>query len=200
MTAPARQRSLFVFTAALVFGLAWACGRNEIDNPVDPLPSIGTGGAGFPNGTGGTGLTGIGGFFTGIGGSFTGAGGTGPAAIPCGSTQCVPSVQVCCGPSTGGGSPMCASAGNPNPCGGGLTVGCVNSSNCSSGNVCCLSLGTLSTTCQQPLQCAVGGNVAICSHNFECATPPNLCCPVGALPGGYCVPPGGSCPVPNGLP
>jgi len=193
MRAPARQRSLFIFIGALVFGLAWACGRNEIDNPVDPLPQTGTGGTGSPAGAGG------GPFGGGVGGSFFGVGGSGPVGIHCGGSLCTPGAQICCAGTSG--ALMCVSAADPNACSTGVKVGCVSSGNCSSSDVCCLQLRAFTTLCEQPLQCATGGGVVICTHNSECAAPPNICCPVPiGTTGAYCIPPGMACQVPGGLP
>src|SRR4051794_4856601 len=117
MTAPARLRTLVICVAVLGFGFGWACGRNEIDSPVDPLDRPGTGGAHI--GSGGTGGVSIG-----VGGSFVGVGGAGgPIGVPCGSSLCAPEKEVCC--ASMAGARMCAPASDPNACMGGLKVGCV---------------------------------------------------------------------------
>src|SRR5438874_2451369 len=136
------QRRVACSIAALFF--VAACGRTELDQPVDDDggstagtggSGIGTGGHGGDGGHAGTGgaagnamgRAGAGGNATGRAGA-TGASGTGgtggqppPVPIPCGGTTCQPATQACC--IQPGGGAMCINAGAT--CPGGASIGCL---------------------------------------------------------------------------
>ena len=147
----------------------------------------GTTGAGAIGGTTGvagrggtTGVAGRGGF--GGTGAVGGFGGTlGPVRVPCGQTTCTPVTEACCLQSTGA---MCIKTGEM--CPGGATIGCIEGSTCSAGNVCCLSLLGGATTCAPSMVCDFAGGVILCSSAEQCPSTAPTCCAFGTL--GICRP------------
>jgi len=148
-----------------------------------------TGIAGRGGTTGVAGRGGVGGFgaFGGSGGvgGFGAIGGTGgqppPPPIPCGATVCAPVMEACCVQSSGS---TCIPVGKT--CPGGATIGCLEGSSCTAGNVCCLSLIGGATTCAPPTVCDFAGGLVLCTSTAQCPSTAPSCCRFGQT--GICRP------------
>jgi hypothetical protein len=88
---------------------------------------------------------------------------------------CDAATQTCCISANGA---MCIDAQGTCP---GLGVGCVNSSACGAGNVCCLSLVGGASSCVTPAVCNFAGGVVLCSAPVQCPAATPSCCRFGPL-------------------
>jgi hypothetical protein len=93
-------------------------------------------------------------------------------AINCGTTTCNSATEQCCLGFNGTAS--CVAEGEACP-GGGLSLSCTGSSNCSDGEVCCGNIGggSASATCQP--SCGGGGGfggggLQLCNSDADCPT------------------------------
>ena len=151
--------------------VAAACGRTGFDEPV--MVVVGSDGGG------------------GQGGATCATGSPKPASISCGSQSCNPASQVCCaGLVSTGVQTNCSAAALP--CAPGeYTLACKSSASCSCGNVCCVSLGAMRTSCVPPASCTSPTGFVACQVDADCpATAPGCCLTpiVGVCGVSACVP------------
>jgi hypothetical protein len=104
---------------------------------------------------------------------------TGPF-IPCGTELCRPIVQACC-VSAQNGVPTATCIGMNEMCAGGASFGCSNTPQCGGGDVCCVSVQTLSTTCEAPAACLLSPGVILCGSDADCPALLGNCCGQGNL-------------------
>jgi hypothetical protein len=74
---------------------------------------------------------------------------------------------------------MCISAGAS--CMGGASIGCLEASACSAGNICCLSLLGGATSCVTSATCTFAGGVVLCSGPSQCPNTARNCCRFGQV-------------------
>jgi hypothetical protein len=176
---PAIGLRTFVVVALLGLGLGWGCGRSDLDIGFDPGGSFGIGGS--PGG-----VAGRGGGGQGVGGTPGG----GPTPLECGAAFCQPGAEYCCADTTGQATSYCVSLMKPDGCPQGVMLSCVNASDCGPSLRCCLSLLSLTTTCNAA--CLPGAALELCATSSICRDPTQSCCPL-AMGTGVCLPAGISC-------
>jgi hypothetical protein len=108
------------------------------------------------------------------------AGGVG--TIPCGTSNCTASTQVCC---YGAGTPSCTDIGSCT----GTPVDCRETANCQGGDICCFSArgaGQAAATCTPSASCTglrLCGDGGDCVSSDRCAA--GFCVPTGGFDGGF---------------
>jgi hypothetical protein len=164
-------------TAATGRGGAGGPGRGGSSGTVGSGGAVGSGGmvgSGGVVGTGGRGGiagTGVPGGRGGRGpvAGTTGTGGQPVGTIPCGQTTCLAGTQACCFLQ---GVATCIPAGTMCP---GVSISCFDGSGCAAGDVCCISLPALQSSCVAPQICGAPGLI-LCSSPAHCpAEAPNCC-------------------------
>jgi hypothetical protein len=100
-----------------------------------------------------------------------------PMPVPCGGATCTPGKETCC--FRPGAGAACLPVGEM--CGGGASVGCLDTPSCGPGAVCCVSLQALGTTCAQPAQCLTSAGLILCSTDMDCPGALSHCCGGGGF-------------------
>ncbi len=88
--------------------------------------------------------------------------------IPCGTSQCDPSTEVCC--VTFGGQTLSETCTAPTACNG-AALTCASAANCPLGDVCCANFSQTTPGSQCALKCQGGfQNPQLCALDSECPT------------------------------
>jgi hypothetical protein len=104
---------------------------------------------------------------------------TGPL-VPCGAELCQPIIQACCVRAQNG-VPTATCIAATATCDGGASFSCSNTPQCGGGDVCCVSVQTLSTTCEAPAACLLSPGVILCGSDADCPALLGNCCGQGDL-------------------
>jgi hypothetical protein len=144
--------------------------------------------AGGPTGAGGrpadAGVDAGGGRGGNAGASGSGGAAGAPAAtpIPCGMTTCAPRAAVCCLQRMNGRATQTCVA-SAAACASGMSVGCVDASDCARGQFCCATAVGVSTTCTDAATCARQPGVIVCNRPADCPATAANCCMLGGAAG-----------------